>query len=297
MAREKNLKTQAKQTVKTPAGEIAKKEKKTSCPKNTNKSSDLETNSKKRRSAPQDKTIKQKSNEKAISKGSIQSSFDSSLKNSKLSNVVYIGRIPHGFYEYQMRSFLIQFGSVVNLRISRNKKTGNSKHYGFVQFESAEVAKIVAEAMNNHLLCGNLLQCHVVPVERIHESLFRGANRHFRSIPWDQIHMQKHNAAVDRRMSLLGKSLDIPSNDIITDDKQDFNYQFNEECNEEEEMLKEAFEIIEPSKHKKRQTTNAKSIDEEKETALSSQYLENRKKRIAEKIKRRNECMNKILSA
>jgi nucleolar protein 15 len=36
--------------------------------------------------------------------------------------VIYIGRIPHGFYEEQMRGFFEQFGEITRLRLSRNKK-------------------------------------------------------------------------------------------------------------------------------------------------------------------------------
>ena len=36
--------------------------------------------------------------------------------------VVYLGHIPHGFYEEQMRGFFSQFGTVCRLRLARNKK-------------------------------------------------------------------------------------------------------------------------------------------------------------------------------
>ena len=36
--------------------------------------------------------------------------------------VVYLGHIPHGFYEEQMRSFFGQFGTVCRLRLARNTK-------------------------------------------------------------------------------------------------------------------------------------------------------------------------------
>lgn len=39
--------------------------------------------------------------------------------------VLYLGRIPHGFYEDEMRSYFSQFGDVTRLRLSRNKKVGN----------------------------------------------------------------------------------------------------------------------------------------------------------------------------
>ena len=35
--------------------------------------------------------------------------------------VLYIGHVPHGFYEQQMRGYFSQFGEVTRLRLSRNK--------------------------------------------------------------------------------------------------------------------------------------------------------------------------------
>lgn len=75
------------------------------------------------------------------------------------SGVVYVGRVPHGFFEEQMRAYFSQFGDILNLRLSRNKKTGKSKHYAFIEFSSNSVARIVAETMHNYLLFGHLLQC------------------------------------------------------------------------------------------------------------------------------------------
>lgn len=59
--------------------------------------------------------------------------------------MIYIGRLPHGFYEEQIKKYFSQFGEVVNVRVSRNKKvphtpapphpqTGHPRHYAFVQF-------------------------------------------------------------------------------------------------------------------------------------------------------------------
>lgn len=73
--------------------------------------------------------------------------------------VIYLGRIPHGFYEEQMKAYFGQFGTVSRLRLSRNKKTGASKHYAFIEFAEEEVAKIVAETMDNYLLYGHILKC------------------------------------------------------------------------------------------------------------------------------------------
>ncbi|KAG6004809.1 hypothetical protein E4U21_000765 [Claviceps maximensis] len=101
--------------------------------------------------------------------------------------VVYIGRIPHGFYEHQMRQYLSQFGPVTRVRLSRNKKTGASKHFAFVEFEESSTAEIVAKTMDNYLLFGHILKCKTIPKAQVHENLFNGANRRFKSIPWNKM--------------------------------------------------------------------------------------------------------------
>lgn len=78
-----------------------------------------------------------------------------------------------------MRPYFSQFGKIKKLRLSRNKKTGKSKHYAFIEFEDAAAAKAVTESMNNYLLFGSLLQVRLLPKERCHPLLFRGANHPF----------------------------------------------------------------------------------------------------------------------
>ncbi|EJD49125.1 hypothetical protein AURDEDRAFT_101282 [Auricularia subglabra TFB-10046 SS5] len=107
--------------------------------------------------------------------------------------VLYLGRIPHGFYEDEMRRYFGQFGEVTRLRLSRNKKTGRSKHYAFIEFESAAVAQIVQETMDNYLLLGHILQCKLIPSEKVHPQLWVGANRKWRVVPRDRVARVKHN--------------------------------------------------------------------------------------------------------
>lgn len=91
------------------------------------------------------------------------------------SSIVYLGHIPEGFEEKEMKKFFAQFGTVVNVQLSRSKKTGNSKHYGWIEFETPEIAKIVAQAMDKYLLFQNLLVCNVVPTAKVHPMLFKNA--------------------------------------------------------------------------------------------------------------------------
>ena len=40
--------------------------------------------------------------------------------------VIYLGNIPHGFFENDMRQFFRQFGNVTRIRLSRSKKVCNT---------------------------------------------------------------------------------------------------------------------------------------------------------------------------
>ncbi|KAH3699555.1 MKI67 FHA domain-interacting nucleolar phosphoprotein-like [Dreissena polymorpha] len=95
-----------------------------------------------------------------------------------MKGVVYISHLPWGFEEQPMREYFKQFGAIKKLRISRSKKTGNSKGYAYIQFAHDAVAKIVAESMNNYLMFGKLIKCK--HLEKPHPETFKNADRPFR---------------------------------------------------------------------------------------------------------------------
>jgi hypothetical protein len=78
--------------------------------------------------------------------------------------------------------YFSQFGRVTKLRLSRSKKSGKSKHYGFLEFASAEVAQIAAEAMDGYMLFTQKLTARVMAKEEVHADLFKGANRVFKKV-------------------------------------------------------------------------------------------------------------------
>jgi nucleolar protein 15 len=115
--------------------------------------------------------------------------------------VVYLGNIPFGFYEEEMKAFFNQFGTVTRLRMSRSKKTGRSRGYAFIEFKDKEVADIVAETMNNYLMFNRLLKCQVIPAERVHEETFKNAHRAFRQMDWRKFEQRRHNKARDAQQT------------------------------------------------------------------------------------------------
>ncbi|KAK1813016.1 nucleolar protein [Friedmanniomyces endolithicus] len=97
--------------------------------------------------------------------------------------VVYVGRIPHGFFEPQMRAYFSQFGVITNMRLARNRKTGKSQHYAFIEFASKAVAEIVAKTMDKYLLFGHIMQVRGVPREQVKENMWDGTGRRKKPAP------------------------------------------------------------------------------------------------------------------
>lgn len=143
--------------------------------------------------------------------------------------VVCISRLPHGFFETELRAYLSQFGDISRLRLSRSPRTGASRHYAFVEFRHAEVARIVVETMHNYLLAGHLLQCTLMPEERLHPTIWKGANRKFVHIPWRRMEMKRFNARAPgkdnskrvlakKSRELASKGIDYDLDSIICED-------------------------------------------------------------------------------
>ncbi|KAJ5446628.1 Nucleotide-binding alpha-beta plait [Penicillium cf. griseofulvum] len=149
---------------------------------------------------------------------------------------VYIGRIPHGFYEHQMKAYFSQFGEITKLRLSRNRLTGRSKHYAFIEFSSTTVAKIVADTMDNYLMYGHIVKCKYVPKEQLHPEIWKGANRRFKVTPWNRIEKkrlargktreqwsksieseQKKREAKINKLKALGYELELPQLKSVDD--------------------------------------------------------------------------------
>lgn len=111
--------------------------------------------------------------QKHIAKSSKKNEDDPSEK----PGTIHLSRLPHGFFEPQMRAYFSQFGTLTHLRLARNRKTGKSKHFAFLEFESAEVADIVAKTMDKYLMFGHILQAKRVPDEQITEDFWKGEGK------------------------------------------------------------------------------------------------------------------------
>jgi nucleolar protein 15 len=135
-----------------------------------------------------------------------------------------------------MKAYFSQFGEITRLRISRNRHTGRSKHYAFIEFSSTTVAKIVAETMDNYLMYGHIVKCKFVPKEQLHPEVWKGANRRFKVTPWNRIEKkrlekgktreqwskrieseQKKRLSKAKKLKALGYEIDLPQLKSVDD--------------------------------------------------------------------------------
>lgn len=109
-----------------------------------------------------------------------------------------------------MREYFVQFGPISRLRLSRNRTTGASRHFAFIEFEHEEVARIAADTMDNYLMFGHILKAKFVAKEQVHENLFKGAGKRFKKVPWNRI----------ERMQLAGADRETFKDRVTREEKR-----------------------------------------------------------------------------
>lgn len=128
-----------------------------------------------------------------VSEKRVSKKPEASIPKSKLSTISF-GKIPHEFAETEVKAFFGQFGKIVKMRLSRSAKTGNSRGYGFIQYELPEVAKIAAESANNYFIGGKPIIVTLMAPEAVDKRLFVGAPRGKHAITRANKVRRHHNA-------------------------------------------------------------------------------------------------------
>lgn len=133
--------------------------------------------------------------------------------------VIYIGHMPVGFLEPQLKAFFSQFGEVCRVRLFRSRKNAHSKGYAFVEFALREVAEIAAQAMDKYRMFGRTLVCRLMDKGQVREHVFSKCHKPFKRINWHSRAAAQHNkpdgqrpsakaiSAVERRMKKKAKLL------------------------------------------------------------------------------------------
>ncbi|KAL0625622.1 MKI67 FHA domain-interacting nucleolar phosphoprotein [Plecturocebus cupreus] len=82
-------------------------------------------------------------------------------------------------------------------------QTGNSKGYAFVEFECKDVAKIVAEAMNNYLFGERLLEDRLMPSEKVlYKELFKHCNIPFKPPSYPSVKRYNQNRTLTQKLRM-----------------------------------------------------------------------------------------------
>ncbi|XP_066201617.1 MKI67 FHA domain-interacting nucleolar phosphoprotein [Saccopteryx leptura] len=216
--------------------------------------------------------------------------FKKQEKEKLTPGVIYVGHLPPALYETQIQAYFSQFGTVTRLRLSRSKKTGNSKGYAFVEFESEDVAKIVAETMNNYLFGERLLKCHFMPPEKVHEELFREWHIPFKkpSFPAVKRYNQNRTLLQKLRMEERFKKKEKLLRKRLAKKGIDYNFPSlilhkKEKSNVSNTDLQKSAKSQALRKKKKVSVTPEKTVDSQAPTPVCTPtFLEKRKSEVAE---------------
>ncbi|XP_019604650.2 MKI67 FHA domain-interacting nucleolar phosphoprotein [Rhinolophus sinicus] len=222
-------------------------------------------------------------------------------KETLTPGVIYVGHLPPALYETQIRAYFSQFGTVTRFRLSRSKRTGNSRGYAFVEFESEDVAKIVAETMNNYLFGERLLKCHTIPPEKVHEELFREWHVPFKpSCPavkrynqnrtlLQKLRMEerfkKKEKLLRKRLAKKGIDYDFPSLILHKEEKSNASNTDLQKSTKSQALLKKKKKKKKTTKKKVSVAPNTpeKTVDSQGPTPVCTPtFLEKRKSEVAE---------------
>lgn len=114
------------------------------------------------------------------------------VTDNKKKGVLYIGHLPKGFNEDELKKFFSQFGEITKLRVARSKDTARPKGYAFLQFAESKVAEVAAKAMDKYMMFGRQLEVHTM--ENVHQETFKHGNRDWKFVPKQLMFRNKINS-------------------------------------------------------------------------------------------------------
>lgn len=76
----------------------------------------------------------------------------------KQARSVFVGNIPHGTTEEQMKDIFSTVGTVLSFRIVYDRETGNPKGYGFAEYSDVEMAQSAIRNLNGQEFNGRTLR-------------------------------------------------------------------------------------------------------------------------------------------
>jgi RNA recognition motif-containing protein len=65
-----------------------------------------------------------------------------------MASKLYVGSLPYSTTKEDLEQLFAQYGTVASVAIISDRDTGQSKGFGFVEFESDDAAKAAIDALN-----------------------------------------------------------------------------------------------------------------------------------------------------
>jgi RNA recognition motif-containing protein len=93
---------------------------------------------------------------------------------------LFVGGIPYQTTEQDLQAAFAQAGTVVSARIIKERETGRSKGFGFVEMETEEMAQAAIDMWNEKELDGRKLIVNIARAEERRPSNGNGGNREWR---------------------------------------------------------------------------------------------------------------------
>jgi len=92
---------------------------------------------------------------------------------------VYFGNLPFSVSQDDLAQLVADFGPTTEVTLITDKMTGRSKGFGFVEFETEEVAQAAIEALNNQEVDGREIFVKVARPKQPRDDRFGGGRRDF----------------------------------------------------------------------------------------------------------------------
>jgi RNA recognition motif-containing protein len=70
---------------------------------------------------------------------------------------IYVGNLPYSFDDDQLRDLFAQEGEVRSARVIKDRETGNSRGFGFVEMPSQEEGEAAISRLNGYSMGGRKL--------------------------------------------------------------------------------------------------------------------------------------------
>ena len=88
---------------------------------------------------------------------------------------IYVGNLPHGVSEEEIREMFAKFGEVESVTLVKDRFSGQSKGFGFVEMPSNSEADQVIKALNKTMLQGRDIKVNqVMPQKKGKKNARRG---------------------------------------------------------------------------------------------------------------------------